>query len=222
MNTEERLTLREQVSALADGQLEGERFAAVVEQLASDEEALDSWQVYHLIGDILRSGELGACRHDRVFVARLSTRIEAEGVSQRVAWPEMNAPENIADSDPYKVAKSQEILGSKAAANDGTYRWKMVAGFATVMAVAAVAWSGLGGGAREAQMAQRTVSPPVTIASAEGSSAVPAGAVMLRDPHLDALMAAHRQFGGPSALQNPSGFLRSATFDMPVLRGPGQ
>jgi sigma-E factor negative regulatory protein RseA len=45
---------------------------------------------------------------------------------------------------------------------------------------------------------------------------------MLRDPHLDALMAAHRQFGGPSALQNSSGFLRNATFDMPLSRGSGQ
>ena len=39
---------------------------------------------------------------------------------------------------------------------------------------------------------------------------------------LDALMAAHRQFGGPSALQNSSGFLRNATFDMPLSRGSGQ
>jgi sigma-E factor negative regulatory protein RseA len=35
---------------------------------------------------------------------------------------------------------------------------------------------------------------------------------MLRDPQLDALLAAHRQFGGTSALQMPSGFLRNATY----------
>jgi sigma-E factor negative regulatory protein RseA len=36
---------------------------------------------------------------------------------------------------------------------------------------------------------------------------------MIRNRELDALMAAHRQSGGSSALQNPSGFLRNATFD---------
>ena len=75
MMTEERLTLREQISALADGQLEGERFAAVVGKVGGDEEARDSWQMYHLIRDVLRSGEAGACMHDRAFLARLRTRI---------------------------------------------------------------------------------------------------------------------------------------------------
>jgi hypothetical protein len=80
---------------------------------------------------------------------------------------------------------------------------------------AGVAW---GASARETRLAQGTVSSPATVASADGSGV----AVMLRDPHLDALMAAHRQFGGPSALQNSSGFLRNATFDMPLSRGSGQ
>ncbi len=39
--------------------------------------------------------------------------------------------------------------------------------------------------------------------------------VMLRDPRLDELLAAHRQFGGTSALQMASGFLRNATFEPP-------
>ena len=45
-----------------------------------------------------------------------------------------------------------------------------------------------------------------------------ASGVMLRDPRLDELMAAHKQFGGTSALQMPSGFLRNATFDGPTRR----
>jgi sigma-E factor negative regulatory protein RseA len=39
---------------------------------------------------------------------------------------------------------------------------------------------------------------------------------MLRNPQLDALIAAHNQVGGSSALQMPSGFLRSATFNPAV------
>ena len=41
--------------------------------------------------------------------------------------------------------------------------------------------------------------------------------LMIRDPHLDELLAAHRQFGGTSALQAPAGFLRNAAFE-----GPGR
>jgi sigma-E factor negative regulatory protein RseA len=36
---------------------------------------------------------------------------------------------------------------------------------------------------------------------------------MIRDAELDALLAAHRQFGGTSAFQVPTGFLRNATFE---------
>jgi sigma-E factor negative regulatory protein RseA len=39
---------------------------------------------------------------------------------------------------------------------------------------------------------------------------------MIRDPQLDRLLAAHRQFGGATALQTSSGFLRSATFEGPA------
>ena len=40
--------------------------------------------------------------------------------------------------------------------------------------------------------------------------------VMIRDPRLDELLAAHRQFGGASALQMPAGFVRNATFEGPA------
>jgi sigma-E factor negative regulatory protein RseA len=56
------------------------------------------------------------------------------------------------------------------------------------------------------------------------SGTAPAGTVltstrqgmMIRDPRLDELMAAHRQLGG-AALVAPAGYLRTATFD-----GPGR
>jgi sigma-E factor negative regulatory protein RseA len=50
----------------------------------------------------------------------------------------------------------------------------------------------------------------------DGSSALAMSSeplVMLRDPQLDAFLAAHRQFGGASALQTPAGFLRNANFE---------
>jgi sigma-E factor negative regulatory protein RseA len=39
---------------------------------------------------------------------------------------------------------------------------------------------------------------------------------MMRDPGLDKLLAAHRQFGGATALGTSSGFLRNATFEGPA------
>ena len=44
----------------------------------------------------------------------------------------------------------------------------------------------------------------------------PRTATMIRDPRLDQLLAAHRQLGGGTALQAPSGFLRNATFEGPA------
>jgi sigma-E factor negative regulatory protein RseA len=38
---------------------------------------------------------------------------------------------------------------------------------------------------------------------------------MVRDARLEELLAAHKEFGGASALQMPSGFLRNATFEAP-------
>lgn len=37
--------------------------------------------------------------------------------------------------------------------------------------------------------------------------------VLIRDAQLEALLAEHRQHGGMSALQTPSGFIRNATYD---------
>ena len=87
-----------------------------------------------------------------------------------------------------------------------------MAGLASLSAVAFVGWGWVGG---------LNTAPPVSLATAP---AVPASAVvvaaeqpqiMIRDPRLDELLTAHKQFGGTSALQMPAGFLRNATFEVP-------
>jgi sigma-E factor negative regulatory protein RseA len=86
--------------------------------------------------------------------------------------------------------------------------------------VAAIAWNvgGFGGAPAGAQLAQSFPAAPaaVVLAPAGVTAGELGGAVMMRDPRLDELLAAHRQFGGASALQNPSGFLRNATFEGPA------
>lgn len=90
-----------------------------------------------------------------------------------------------------------------------------MAGFASLAAVAAIGWNSLSVLRSEPlQGAQLAVTTPPAI-SAPTELAQAGAPVMIRDPRLDELLAAHKQFGGASALQMPAGFLRNATFEAP-------
>ena len=64
----EQMQTQELISALADGQLQGDAFARGVELAASDPAAREAWQAYHLIGDVLRSGELAVASSPSAFL----------------------------------------------------------------------------------------------------------------------------------------------------------
>jgi sigma-E factor negative regulatory protein RseA len=116
------------------------------------------------------------------------------------------------------------------------------AGLASVVAVAAITWAALGGagsvgsggaptgpqlvqapGARSASdaastlVAQQAPESASTPAESAGKPVVDQAAaaepVMLRDPRLDELLAAHRAAASASALGNTAVFLRNATFE---------
>jgi sigma-E factor negative regulatory protein RseA len=183
---------QELISALADGQLQGDAFAHAIEVAADDPSGQEAWHTYHLIGDVLRSGELAAATAPVAFLGRLKTRLAQEETRYR---PLLQAEQGPA------------VPVAREAANDASFRWKLVAGFASMAAVAAVSWMAVGGFAGKPEQGQ--------LAFAPSSATVAAGqpGVMIRDPQLDEFMAAHRQLGGASALQMPAGFLRNATFD---------
>lgn len=209
MNMNEVLMRREQMSALADGQLHGGEFADAVEAATHDAEARESWYLYHLVGDVLRSNELAACGHDRSFVARLSQRLQAEAVPRplRQYAPE---PTPLVARTADAADDEHSWRAGRPAANASLLRWKLVAGFASLAALGTLSWSllgGLGQGPQGGQLAQ--LGPAATLVALPGAQPVR----MIRDPRLDALLAAHRQLGGASALQNSSGFLRNATFE---------
>lgn len=214
---------RAQVCALADGALAGDELAQAIALATTDEDARASWHAYHVIGDVLRSGSAGFCGRDRAFADRLMARIAQESEAQRTAWSMASDPENVASHDSLAPGNTQNHPENKPAANDEVFRWKLVAGLASVAAVAAIGWSvaGLGGaefgsGAQLASagagaaalVAAQTQSAPVTAVQLQGP--------MIRDPQLDELLAAHRQFGGTTALETASAFLRNATFEAPV------
>lgn len=189
----EQMQTQELISALADGQLRGEAFARGIEAAASDPVAREAWHTYHLIGDVLRSGELAAGTLPTAFLARLQSRLQQE--------PGFNVQAPIGAARPPAATVPQH------AANDASFRWKLVAGLASVAAVAAIGWMSVGGIAGKPEQAQ--------LAAVPASSAFPANApgVMIRDPRLDEFLAAHRQLAGASALQAPAGFLRNAAFE---------
>lgn len=205
---------RELISALADGQLRGADFARTVELTAVDDDAQLSWELYHMLGDILRAPDLARASSDSAFMARLSANLvgECAGVSGSV-------PAVVTFAVAVEEANVHNV-----AANDPDIRWKLVAGFASVAAVAAIGWGTLSasGSLQPAhpQLAQAAVVAPAaaTEPTQVARQVTVAGTqqVMIRDAHLDELMSAHRQFGGTSALQMPAGFLRNATFEGPT------
>lgn len=192
----------EQLSALADGELGPEQAAALVQASRQDASMLQTWGSYHAIGDALRAH----ARDAQTSGAKPLT-------AQLPQWAEQPAV---------------PLSSRPAAANDALFRWKLVAGVAALAAVGSVVWALVGaqGGPVSAQLAQRSgpAATAVATASADAVPASPAAAnaaaanaaesapVMIRDARLDELLAAHKQFGGASALQQPAGFLRNATF----------
>lgn len=195
---------REMVSALADGQLRGQDFAKAVEAIHSDNESGLVWQSYHVIGDVLRSAELAEQAADVSFLARFQSRLAADSESRRAYVPVSSLP--VANDAIRATA------GPKPSANESDFRWKLAAGFASLAAVVAIGWSmtsGLSDSAGGAQLAQGLPASQPTLTASAGAESP----VMIRDPNLDALLAAHKQFGGATALQMPTGFLRNATFE---------
>ena len=71
----DKMQKQELISAMADGQLRGEAFARGVEMAAEDPEALEAWHTYHLIGDVLRSGECTVGAAPAAFLGRLQVKL---------------------------------------------------------------------------------------------------------------------------------------------------
>src|SRR5262249_47033707 len=160
------------ISALADGQLQGEAFARGVQAATTDARARQAWCSYHVVGEVLRTGRAATGSEPEVFLARLRERLAEE---QPVTPPPLALAQGVKHE-------------AQPPAND--WLWKMAAGVASVAAVAAVGWNVWYGGA--APSAQ----PQLAAAPAASAPVVEASATMMRDPRLDQLLAAHRQLAG--------------------------
>lgn len=200
---------RIQLSALADGELSGEECAEAMAWFEGDspdaEQTRAVWRSLHVVGDVLRSDELSACQGDTAFLTRLQSVLKQEARLEPVVMPGLN---RVVDTSPHGQ------LAFVESANEPVFRWKWAAGLASAAAVLAVSWNLVGGVVTSsgAQLAQNDASSATAMVVTAVSNDAD-GAVMLRNPQLDAMIAAHSQLGGSSALQMPSGFLRNAAFD---------
>lgn len=190
------------VSDLMDGRVLPAELDDALLGLFADERALVSWKAYHVIGDTLKSGNQPLPLVTPQFVSKVRARIDLEIMSGgRSARQEL---EQRSAGRPDKAGRNRQA----DAANESLFLWRAVAGVAVFVAVGALAWSAIENpGLREgAQIAARSQGNP---SSSLGSG----GTVILRDPVLDEMLAAHRQVSGASALQMPAGFVRNAAFD---------
>ena len=202
----------EELSAFADGQLDFDAAVKVAAKWRDCEGARKAWHTYHLIGDVLRSDELAASgARDEPFLQALRTRLAQE--------PVVLAPTASAELGEQERADMPAIAVAGGIRSSRRRRWGPPAAVAAGFMVVA--------GALVVTRVDEPVSPDATIAvatpvvSPEPVRAVAAEPVLMvngelvRDARLDRYLAAHKQFGGNTALGVPSGFLRSATYEAP-------
>jgi sigma-E factor negative regulatory protein RseA len=201
----------ERLSALADGQLFGVEAQQALDWLEHDKGAQDDWNTYHLLGDVMRSGSAPSLDREAAFMQRLSQALAKE------SWPlaQTDATKIVADTTMPEDFKALNGV-KKSAANDAFIRWRWAGGLASLLAVLVVGWQGLNAGfelGAAPQTAQVIVPTGQSLAALPLVVAREEVPVMIRDPQLDAFLAAHKQFGGTSAFQKPSGFLSNAVFE---------
>lgn len=220
---------REYLSALVDGELNGETLTQTLAFSATDD-GRQLWALYHLVGDTLRSPELVHQGGKDVLAA-----VRAEMARAPLAAPVVQAQPASLQLKPGTLEQVAPPAQARAA-NGAVFRWKMVAGLASLAAVSVLGWNmALVSHGASAVSTVATVPPPVQVAARAAVPAAPVAPattmasapalatftaqadtpgeqVMLRDPRLDELVAAHRHYHGANNLQMPAGFLRNATF----------
>lgn len=198
----------ERLSALVDGGLQSDDCAQALGALLSEPQSVRTWHAYHVVGDVLRSGELAPTADDFAFWEKLERQLAQQ--PQRPRTEDEGLASLAHDGGRGAVFKTLTD-----GANAPVFRWKLVAGLACTALVGVVGLN-LWGQMAPSGAAQVAVAPVPSVAAPQVVVADTSAGLMLRDPELDALMAAHQQLGGHSALQVPAGFLRNATYEGPA------
>ena len=208
----------EQLSALADGELEAGAVGAACASWRESESVRGRWHSYQLIGDVLRSDDLASSPDkDAAFIAALRTRLAAE--------PVVLAPEPLAATVPAVTHG-----GRDRAARSRGWSWMapsaVAAGFVAIAGMlmltqapnpAADSGATVMSSARPSESSVTMVAAPAPTALSPmlEPQALVADGQLIRDARLDRYLAAHKQFAGVSVLGLPSSFVRSAVIDAP-------
>lgn len=209
---EQDMKQRELISAMVDGQLSSAEVDRAIDALESVDGGRSVWHCYHLVGDVMRGGVSHDVRRDAAFLLQLRDALAQEAGTRPVLEPAVAMLEPVTMAvDPLRS------LAGRPSANAARFHWRWVAGVAVMAVAVSVGWMAVPG-TQQGGVAPMLAQVPAPLAGTAASAAVMAGAVvdqpaMIRDPKLDQWLAAHRQFGGASALQAPAGFVRSATFE---------
>ena len=189
-------TSAELLSALVDGEPRGDDLDLALSACRNDDGLLERWSAYHLIGDALR-------------FPTVSVQLAGAGFRQRFAQRLALEPDFAVEPPELSRLLTSPVAAAPyaSAANDHSFRWKLLAGFASLTAVTAISWSLFS--PANLEPVQLTVAP-----SSEQILIVTPQGPLVRDARLNEWMEAHRQLGA-SPTQMPSGFLRSATFETP-------
>ena len=215
----DRSVMLEHLSALVDGELEEASVAGACAIWRENEEVRESWHSYHLIGDVLRSEDLGSdATHDAAFLNAIRIRLAGE--------PVVLAPQPLAVS---RLVATGSVAYSSSDQHSRRWGWATSAAVAAgFMAVAGVLLFVRAPGPGQEVSARAGAAPGVqSVAGLQAAASVTsdpsalapdpyvliANGKFIRDLRLDRYLAAHKQFAGSSALGVPSAFLRSATAD---------
>jgi sigma-E factor negative regulatory protein RseA len=199
---------QEQISALVDNELSDEHVNLALAALRQAD-GRDAWDVYHQIGDVLRSDEM-AHEFSPDFTSRLMARLDAE--------PTVMAPQ------PKPLPEQPPLVAVGGGSGSGTAFRRF--GAPTAMAAAVVLalivspqLAGLKGGiAKDTQLSQvvvplgpdqsgalqKVAAQDITISAATQNG------VVLRDPKIDEYLLAHQRFS--PAWNSSAQYARSATF----------
>lgn len=181
---------QEQISALADGELDDRHINIAVAALRELERQSD-WEIYHQIGDVLRSSDMAVALSSE-FSVRMAARLKAE---PPIIMPSVRNAAEVTKQLPRRWALSSMI----AAASMATVAFVTTPQLMVAMKDKAAL--------NEEMVASST--PPLIEQSVIAAGSV-SGDVVLRDPRIDDYLLAHQQFS-PS-LYSTAQYARSATF----------
>ena len=223
-----KVTTKEQISALADGELGSEEMTLAFAALRSSKDAQDAWEDYHRIGEVLRSEEMDVSL-SAGFSAKMSALLDAEPA---IVAPQLAPAQPVAEVAP----AAQAVVASKSAANGDhrasrpgrLVRFLMPSAAAAAAAVAAVfvampqqavVTADAKGAAPVAQVASAPVHVPSAIATVADTNGNPQNVNQLsslaqqgevkRDPRIDDYLFAHQRF---SPSYSSAQYTRSAAF----------